>query len=131
MGLLNRLFGTSTEEKEEKTLNWMPLMELSQLHIIEKQSHIKTQVIFKYSTRCGISRMVMNEFESCFEFENDTCDLYFLDLIRYREVSNQVSKFFNVVHESPQILVIKDGKMVAHNSHGAINDMDLNQFIVR
>ena len=54
MGLIKKLFGGSTEPKEEKVLPWIPLTEVSQLDTIKEKSKTKTQVIFKHSTRCGI-----------------------------------------------------------------------------
>jgi len=72
MGLINKLFGGSSEPKEEKVLPWITLSELEQLDTITEKSSTKTQVIFKHSTRCGISRMVMNQFVSAYNLtEND------------------------------------------------------------
>ncbi|ULC58465.1 bacillithiol system redox-active protein YtxJ [Flaviramulus sp. BrNp1-15] len=129
MGLLNKIFGGSAEQKEEKVLPWIPLNELPQLEFIETKSSTKTQVIFKHSTRCGISRMVMSQFVEAYGFTEKDLDLYYLDLLNYRDVSNEVGYKFQVIHESPQILVIKNGVVVAHASHGAINDVDLSKYI--
>ena len=129
MGLINKLFGGSSEPKEEKILPWIALSDLKQLDDISKKSRTKTQVIFKHSTRCGISRMVMNQFVDAYDFTESDLDLYYLDLLNYREVSNEVGFKFQVMHESPQILVVKNGVFVAHASHGAINEVDLNRFV--
>ncbi|WP_100611292.1 bacillithiol system redox-active protein YtxJ [Confluentibacter lentus] len=129
MGLFNKLFSNSVEHKEEKTLPWVDLNTINQLQAIKDKSSTKPQVIFKHSTRCGISRMVMKQFVEDYGFSKNQLDLYYLDLITYREVSNAVSNTFNVVHESPQLLVIKNGNVVMHESHGGINDLDLNRFI--
>ena len=129
MGLLNKIFGGSTEKKEKKVLPWIPLSGLPQLDVIQTKSNTKTQVIFKHSTRCGISRMVMNQFVDAYNFTEKDLDLYYLDLISFRDVSNEVANKFEVIHESPQLLVIKNGVVVAHDSHGAINNIDLNQII--
>jgi bacillithiol system protein YtxJ len=129
MGLFDKLFNNSSEQKEEKTLPWIDLNAVSQLQTIKDASATKTQVIFKHSTRCGISRMVKNQFIEDYGFSENQVDLYYLDLIAYREVSNTVAHTFNVVHESPQLLVIKNGIAVMHESHGSINDLDLNRFI--
>lgn len=128
MGLLNKIFGGSGEPKLEKTLPWVPLNAIDQLVDIEENSKQKTQVIFKHSTRCGISRMVMNQFVSAYDLEAKL-DLYYLDLLGYREVSNETGYKFQVLHESPQLLVIKNGVVVAHASHGAINEIDLLKFV--
>lgn len=129
MGLINKLFGGSTESKEEKMLPWFPLTEVAQLVAISEKSNTKTQVIFKHSTRCGISRMVMNQFVEAYDLTENDLDLYYLDLLNYREVSNETGYKFQVLHESPQLIVIRNGVVVAHASHGAINDIDLTRFI--
>ncbi|MFI0429515.1 bacillithiol system redox-active protein YtxJ [Mariniflexile sp. HMF6888] len=129
MGLFNKLFSSSPEEKETDVLPWIPLTELGQLQDIENKSVTKTQVIFKHSTRCGISRMVIKQFEADYnETENDL-DLYYLDILSYREISNNIASAFQVMHESPQLLVIKNGVVMAHDSHGGINSLDLSTFI--
>ena len=129
MGLLNKLFGSSTEQSEEKVLPWIPLNELQQLEFIEQKSSTKTQVIFKHSRRCGISKMVINQFTDAYNFTEKDLDLYYLDLISYREVSNEIANKFQVIHESPQLLVIKNGATVAYASHGDINNIDISRFI--
>lgn len=127
MGFLKHIFGSS-EAKEEKVLPWQSLTDVSQLDEIEKRSIGKTQVIFKHSTRCGISSMVMNQFVSMYDVDVNV-DLYYLDLLSYREVSNEVGYKFQVMHQSPQLLIIKNGATVTHASHGGINEIDLNRFI--
>ncbi|MCB4808271.1 bacillithiol system redox-active protein YtxJ [Tamlana sp. 62-3] len=129
MGLFNKIFGGSNEEKEENALPWIPLSDLEQLDLIEKKSKTKPQIIFKHSTRCGISSMVLRGFKNSYRFSEAQADLYYLDLLNYREVSNEVGYKFQVMHQSPQLIVIKNGVAVAHDSHGAINDLDLAQFI--
>ena len=129
MGLFNKIFGSSGEAKEEKILPWIPLNDLQQLNHLENKSTTKTQVVFKHSTRCGISRMVMNQFVDAYNLTEKDLDLYYLDLLSYREISNEIAAKFQVMHESPQLLVIKNGVVVAQDSHGAINSIDLNRFV--
>lgn len=125
--MFKKLFG-SKPQKEEKVLPWIPLNNVSQLNIITENSKTKTQLIFKHSTRCGISRMVINQFVEQYDLDTDA-SLYYLDLLSYRDVSNEVGYKFQVMHQSPQLLVIKNGNVVAHASHGAINDIDLSKFL--
>ncbi|HEX9601299.1 MAG TPA: bacillithiol system redox-active protein YtxJ [Mariniflexile sp.] len=129
MGLFNKLFSNSSEEKETNVLPWIPLTELEQLQDIESKSTTKAQVIFKHSTRCGISRMVMRRFEADYNVTENTLDLYYLDVLNYREISNNIANTFQVMHESPQLLVIKYRVVVAQDSHGGINSLDLSVFI--
>lgn len=128
MGIFNKMFGGSSEPKVEKVLPWQNLTDVKQLNTIAKRSQTKAQFIFKHSTRCGISRMVMNQFVSMYNVDINA-DLYYLDLLNYRDVSNEVGYKFQVLHQSPQLLVIKNGITVAHQSHGAINEIDLERFV--
>lgn len=127
MGILKNIFKT-IELKEEKVLSWQALQAISELDEIVKRSLTKPQLIFKHSTRCGISKMVMNQFIDNYNLEADA-DLYYLDLLSYREVSNEVSAKFQVYHQSPQLLIIINGITVAHASHGAINDLELQKYL--
>lgn len=128
--MFKKLFGSSEpkEAKVEKVLPWQPLSDVSQLDLIAEKSKGKTQVIFKHSTRCGISSMVMKQFVSAYDVDNNA-DLYYLDLLSYRDVSNEVGYKFQVMHQSPQLLVIKNGVVVAHASHGGINEINLAQLV--
>jgi bacillithiol system protein YtxJ len=98
---------------------WIPLTSEAQLDEIVAKSANKTQVIFKHSTRCSISAVAQQRLQKA-KFPEDI-DFYYLDLIAYRSVSNQIADRFNVHHESPQVLVIKDGKCVYDESHLAIS----------
>ncbi|SFD05082.1 bacillithiol system redox-active protein YtxJ [Algibacter pectinivorans] len=127
--MFGKIFGSSKAPKEEKVLPWIALSELAQLDAISEKSKTKTQVVFKHSTRCGISRMVMKQFVDAYGLTENDLDLYYLDLLNYREVSNEVGYKFQVLHQSPQILIIKNGVTVAHASHSAISDLDLGTFV--
>lgn len=94
-----------------------------QLEDIREKSKTKPQVIFKHSIRCSISSMAKSRLERSKMPEN--IDFYYLDLINYRALSNQLSEDFDVLHESPQVLVIKGGKCVYDESHSAIRMEDI------
>lgn len=125
--MFKNLFGSS-EPREEKVLPWIPLTSLDQLQEIAEKSKGKTQLIFKHSTRCGISRMVLNQFIENYDLETNA-DLYYLDLLSYRDVSNEVGYKFNVLHQSPQLLIIKNDIVAKHASHGAINNLNYVNYV--
>lgn len=129
MGFLSNIFSGSSEDKEEKVLPWLTLTQVDQLKDIENKSKTKTQVIFKHSTRCGISRMVLKQFVASYNLTESDLDLYYLDLLSYRDVSSETGYKFQVMHKSPQLLIIKNGVVVAHASHGSINSLNLEQYI--
>ncbi len=130
MGLFKNIFGGSDGSTgDKKVLPWTPLQRLDQLPDIEEKSKVRPQIIFKHSTTCGISRMVLNMFTDSYAIETGKIDLYFLDLQAHREVSNEVAIRFQVIHQSPQLLVIKNNSTVFHTSHGAISEVDLEKFL--
>jgi bacillithiol system protein YtxJ len=100
-------------------MNWIALTEAAQLDTIKQQSLEQPVVIFKHSTRCSISSMAKNRLER--EQAPDTVLFYYLDLIKYRPVSNQVAEDFAVHHESPQVLLIRNGECVYEESHNGIS----------
>ena len=100
-------------------MNWIDLTSEEQLHQIKVKSNTKPQVIFKHSTRCSISSVAKNRLER--GMEHDEVDFHYLDLIKYRPVSNKIAEEYNVYHESPQILVIKNGECIYDESHSAID----------
>ena len=128
MGLINRLFG-GTEALATDKFPWVSLTNSEQLEDIEVRSKVKIQVIFKYSTRCGINRIMMKGFEKAYESSQQDFDFYFLDILSFRSVSNTIATRFEVIHESPQVLVIKKGVVVAHASHSEINRLDLKAIL--
>ncbi len=129
MGLFGSLFGNSTSQQENEKIPWIPLVSLRQLKEIKEKSRVKPQAIFKHSTTCGISRMVLNMFKDSYNVEANEIDVYFLDLHAHREISNETAISFQVLHQSPQLLIIKNGETVFHTSHGAISEVDLKEFI--
>src|SRR6056297_2914560 len=111
MGLLDKIFKSEGDEtKEKSTFPWTDLTDKDQITIAKEESKDKLIGIFKHSTSCGISKMVLRNFESQFE-ENENTKLYFLDLRKHREVSNAVADELNVRHESPQFIVLNNGEV--------------------
>lgn len=108
---------------------WHELVEVDQLDKIIEESMTKPVVIFKHSTRCGISRGVLKIFERNYSLTDEQLKLYLLDLLAHRDISNEIAKRFQVQHESPQLLVIKEGKVVHHDSHHSIEASDLLKFV--
>ena len=120
MGIFDKLFSGSAEQKEEKVLPWIFLTSVDQLEEIARKSFEKPQILFKHSTRCSISSISMNKFVKNYSIAKEDADLYYLDLLNYREVSNEVGYKFQIMHQSPQVLVIKNGEAIYDASHYAI-----------
>lgn len=100
-------------------MNWIPLTESEQLQ--EIKSSPNKSIIFKHSTRCSISMMAKKRLEMEAVLIPQEVPVYYLDLLNHREISNTIAEIFQVVHQSPQLLVIKNGDCVFEASHGEIS----------
>ena len=103
-------------------MNWQKLQSTDQIQDIKDQSMIKPVLIFKHSTRCAVSSMSMNRVSKKWKPDDaDRITPYLLDLISFREISNLVASEFSIAHQSPQILIVKEGKVVYTDSHFGIS----------
>ncbi len=130
MGFLNNLFNGSDEVKDGVKINWIALADINQLAAIKLQSSTKPILIFKHSTRCGISRMAFKSFERSYDLDETIVDLYYLDILNYRAISNEISDEFNVKHQSPQVIVLKNEKVIYQDSHGGICVKSIKKVLV-
>ncbi len=127
MNLFSKIFGSGNNiANNAPEIPWNSLTTLAQLDDLVKESKQKTVAIFKHSTRCGISSMTLRRFESEFDTQLENVSLFYLDLLQFREVSNQIVAKFGVMHQSPQLIVIKNGLMVHNASHYDIHAQTIN-----
>jgi len=105
-------------------MKWIDLSDEGQIEMIKEQSSREPVVIFKHSTRCSISSMAKNRLERESPL-GDNLPFYFLDLIKYRTISNKIADDFNVYHQSPQVLIIKNGECTYEESHYGISMADI------
>jgi bacillithiol system protein YtxJ len=125
MSVFSNLFGSSDkQDNSNSNINWIPLTDLGQINEILSSSNEKPIVIFKHSTRCIVSRTALKQFENEYDLDNQV-DAYFLDLLEHRDISNEIASRFGVYHQSPQLLLIKDGKSVYDVSHSDIDAGEL------
>ena len=128
MSFLKNIFSSPEPAMPVKGIVWNKLTETEQLKEIIALSEEKPVVIFKHSTRCSVSRMVLKQFETDWELQQQATP-YFLDLLVNRTLSNLVSSHFGVEHQSPQVLVIKGGKAIFNTSHESIDAGRLKELI--
>lgn len=129
MGLFDNLFKSTAEGENISKVSWVALTDKNQLDDIISMSNSKPVLIFKHSTSCGISRMSLKTFEREFDLEEAEISLYFLDLLSYRALSNEISEKFGVTHQSPQVLVIKNEKVIYNDSHHSISANDIKKIL--
>lgn len=120
MSFLKGFFGKN-EHNDIKDF-WIKLESETDLETLLDMSFVEKCIIFKHSTNCHISKIVLKNFENGIgQVNSDGVSYYFLDLLQYRNISNLVAQKFNVKHESPQILIIKEGEVIQHASHQDIS----------
>lgn len=128
MSFFKNMFSNSDEANaNENKINWNELTDLAQLDEIFAASNEKPVAIFKHSTRCSVSRMALKQFENQFN-SSDKVTPYFLDLIAHRDISNEIATRFGVYHQSPQLILIKDGKAIYNVSH---SDIDADELVTK
>ena len=122
MSLFNNILGNcDSKDTSSKNMVWNDLTDIQQLDAIAQESSETPVIIFKHSTRCSVSRMALKNFEREYAIDIDTAKPYFLDLLEHRDVSNEIASRFGVVHQSPQLILIKNGKAVYTTSHSDID----------
>jgi len=106
-------------------MNWIELTSEDQLEELKRESSNRPQVIFKHSTRCSISSLAKSRLERA--LEPSDIKFHFLDLIQYRSLSNKIEEQFMVHHESPQVLLIKNGECIYDESHSGISMQEITE----
>ena len=106
--------------EEGASFPWIPLVDEAQLHTLQQKAPASKRVIFKHSTRCGLSAMMLRRFEATWDGHRHDASFYLLDLVRYRELSDALAGRFEIRHQSPQVLIIRDGVLAASALHGDI-----------
>lgn len=115
--------------KREETFPWVKISSIDQLNEILLNSTEKPLLLFKHSTRCGVSSMALNSFENYWTNDAGFCDLYLIDLLRHRDVSNEIEKLTGVVHQSPQVIVIREKDIIYDATHSAIDGRKIESIL--
>ncbi len=120
MSFLDKILGKSASPESAPDF-WKYIESESDLDKAISESSERKVAIFKHSTRCHISKMVLKNFEREVQQNDGDVSYYFLDLLQYRPISNRIESDLNVVHQSPQLIVLKDGKAINNMSHQSIS----------
>ncbi|GAA3981280.1 bacillithiol system redox-active protein YtxJ [Hymenobacter antarcticus] len=108
---------------------WLPLTESEQITDLARASHEQPILIFKHSTTCSISAAAKGKIERQWADSGLDLPIYYLDLLRFRPLSAQIAEQFSIRHESPQLLLIKDGACTFDASHMAIRLNDVKSAV--
>ena len=129
MGLFNKILGSKVKEEKETNVNWIPFNSLEQIKTIKELSKSETILVFKHSTRCSISSMVIKRFENLFDSSMNNIKVYYLDLLNFRAISDEVGYSFQAEHQSPQLLIIRNEVAVLNVSHYDISTVNIQKYL--
>lgn len=121
MSFLNKIFGNDEAQNSSSLSFWKNIESEEDLKKAIEKSFEKKVIIFKHSTRCQISKIVLKNFEKEVANSDKEVEYYFLDLIKYRPISNEIADQFGITHQSPQMIVLEKGKAVKDASHQSIS----------
>ncbi|WP_326983506.1 bacillithiol system redox-active protein YtxJ [Chryseobacterium sp. MYb264] len=125
MSFFDKIFGGKSEASEQKSF-WKKIEDEADLKAAIENSNTHKIGIFKHSTSCFISKTVLRNFEKEVENQDEKVELYYLDLLAHRPLSNKIAEDLGIRHESPQFIVIENGKAVNNASH---QDISLSQLL--
>lgn len=125
MSFFDKIFGGSNQSPDQKSF-WKNINSEEDLAKAIEDSYQHKIAIFKHSTSCFISKTVLRNFEKELENSGQEVEVYFLDLLANRSLSNKIAEDFGIRHESPQLIVIENGKPVNSASH---QDISLSQIV--
>jgi len=120
MSFFDKIFGGKENAPEQKSF-WKKIESEEDLQKAIESSFDHKIAIFKHSTSCFISKTVLRNFEKEAENLNGQADLYYLDLLAHRPLSNKIAEDLGVTHQSPQLIVVEHGKAVSNASHQSIS----------
>ncbi len=121
MSFLDKIFGSNQLEHSQDKSFWKNIETENDLKVALESSFEQKVAIFKHSTRCHISKTVLKNFENQVINSDKKMDFYFLDLLAHRDLSNKIAEDFGITHQSPQLIVLENGKAVHNASHQSIS----------
>jgi bacillithiol system protein YtxJ len=130
MGIFDKLFGSKEDEFKPSAgeLEWYNLGSISDLEAAISYSHKEPILLFKHSTRCSISSSALERLKRNWSGQSVKVRSFYLDLLNHKDVSQEIATRLGVEHQSPQMLLVKDGVAVFNSSHMDIDFNDVKAY---
>lgn len=111
-------------------MNWNELSEINQLELIDNESESNLVMILKHSTRCSISSAALERLNRKWsQTDYEKIKPYYLDLLSHRNISNAIETRYEIEHQSPQVLIISNGKCIYTETHSGIRHDELMEIV--
>lgn len=129
MNILRKIveFLSLNEHRVLEKLPWIELNSLEQLDRIKQDSKVKPAAIYKHSINCATSSVVLHGLKKHYDIEVSKLDFYYIDITTYPLVCREIDFNFNLKNKSPQIILIKNGKLVYQRNNGGITARGLKK----
>jgi bacillithiol system protein YtxJ len=108
------------------TLIWSEIGSIEEL-LNKENGYI---ILFKHSPRCIISRIVFSKFKRDYISNNNILKLIYIDVLKMKKISNQIAQYFSINHESPQVILLKNNKVIYHSSHSSVSFNTIKNYIL-
>lgn len=108
---------------------WNHLNDEQEVERLIEESYQRPVALFKHSTRCGISHFVKDSLHSNWRLNSEKLGFYLIDLLNFRQLSNHVAERFGIAHQSPQLILLHEGKPIYNASHQAISVDELHAVV--
>lgn len=119
--------GIFSSNKPKVVFPWKMIDSMQSLDQAIALSNENAVLIFKHSTRCSISIMALTRFQNEWDLSETKCDLFFIDLIEHRDLSNKIEELTGVIHQSPQTILLRKGEVLYDASHNAISAREIKK----
>ena len=74
-------------------------------------------LVFKHSNKCEVSKVVYKRLQDALDNKTLNISIFMLVVQDSRELSDFIEKETKIKHETPQIILFKDGKVIYTESH--------------
>ena len=105
--------------------HFTPLLSEADVERAIGASHHRPVVICKHSATCGISAQALDSLEEWFGAESRTPEAYIVTVQTHRALSTGLAERFGIRHETPQLLLLRDGVVTWHASHHHVRGAEL------
>jgi bacillithiol system protein YtxJ len=129
MSFFESIMGVFSGGSEPDRSQWGEISASSELKDIDEVSYEKIQIIYKHSSRCATSYFALRNLQDLSEEIRKVADLYMVDVIGQRSLSNEISSHYDVRHESPQVILIREGQVRWNGSHGEVRSDVIKEVI--
>jgi len=111
-------------------MEWYKITDSGDIDQVVNDSFAQPVLVYKHSPICGLSSNALQKLEKGWNaLEAKKLKPYFVDVVAQRPLSQGIAQRFKIMHQSPQVLLIRDGICVYDIAHFEISVKDLERAV--